>query len=846
MDQSIVEKFTTHLKSVLVRAYTLAHELGQPAITPDHLLWSLLTEKGCLGAELLQKAKVSQERVRETIAGSARRPAGGTTAAAVEAVIPSLADTTKRAIEKAVLTANLHEHKYVGTEHLLSGLLQIGDEALLALLGTERVDVDGLKRQVTAVLTSTSKFPEIANAAVVAADGLAETEAREEEREDEATAEPLGAKRAKRGGSKSPALDFFTVDLTGPEAQKRIDPLVGRAAEIERVIQVLSRRTKNNPVLIGDPGVGKTAIVEGLAKRITEAAVPEPLLGKRVLALDLALIVAGTVYRGEFEGRVKQVIDEVKARPDVILFIDEVHTISGTGSASGSMDAANILKPALARGEIRCIGATTSSEYKKFIEADPALERRFQPVDVREPTADETRAILAGVRRQYEAFHNVTVTDEAVEAAVALGSRYLQDRAFPDKAIDLMDEAAAAARLVAGRPERPARLDALEKELAGVRQKKQEAVRAERFVEALELKEREAALVSGIAGIRKSGEAAVPVASIGRREIAAVVARMTGIPLPTVLAEGTAELADLEERLGRRIVGQEAVIRAVSDHLRRARAGLTDPKRPLASFLFLGPSGVGKTSLAAALAEEVFHDPKALIRLDMSEFAEPFTASKLLGAPAGYVGYRDATKLTDVVKRRPYSVVLFDEVEKAHPDVLNLLLQVLEDGQCTDATGRPVHFRHAIVVLTSNVGLERLRRGGLGFSDGALAPSELAADARKEAESHFRPELLNRLDALLVFRSLAKTDLEAVIRRGFTELDLRLAPRKIRLRVTPAAVARLAELSDTDGLGARAVRRLLQERVEAPLAERILADDLGRGRTFTVDARQGELKYTVR
>ncbi len=843
MDQNIIEKFTTHLKSVLVRAYTLAHELNQSHITPDHLLWSLLTERGCLGAEILQKAHISHEHVREAIAQRVQKGGAASTRRvpvqdAADIPLPTLSDTTKRAIEKAVLTASVYEHKFVGTEHLLSGMLQTEDAFLLQLLTAEAVDIAALKEQITTLLKSTSAFPDLA-------------EDTEEEHtltlpktpQEEVPEEGDETKRIKRPGSKTPALDFFTIDLTSPEAQKRIDPVIGREKEIERMVQILARRTKNNPVLLGDPGVGKTAIVEGLARRIVQGTVPDVLRGKRLLGLDLALVVAGTVYRGEFEGRIKQIIDEIKIRPDIILFIDEVHNISGTGAASGSMDAANILKPALARGEIRCIGATTITEYKKSIESDPALDRRFQAISVHEPSPAETEEILRGIRSQYETFHSVHISDEAITAAVALGGRYLQDRTFPDKAIDLIDEASAALRVKLGSPKNKERT-VLEEKLAAIKNKKQEAVQNEQFVEALELKEQEATLALQLSVLENTKpKTIVPAATIGQRDIASVIAHITGVPESSILAEETGELEDLEKRLAQRVVGQDVVLRSIGEHVRRARAGLTRPGRPLGSFLFLGQSGVGKTSLATALAEELFHDPKALLRLDMSEFGESFTVSKMLGSPAGYVGYRDGTKLTDLIKRRPYSVVLFDEVEKAHPDVLNILLQILEDGKLTDATGRTVYFSHALIILTSNIGGEKFRKGTLGFASENASGAALLQDVRREAQQFFRPELINRLDNILVFRPLDTADISTILTEELRRINTHIAHRGIRVRVTPKAVKLLVAACDAGRMGARAVRTVLQEKIESPLATRLLAGTMGKQRVFTVDAANDTLRY---
>ncbi len=837
MDNNIIEKFTTHLKSVLVRAYTLAHEFEAERITPDHLLWSLLTERGSLGLEILQKTPLTEEKIRRAIAEK-QRAARAT--GSEKAGLPALDDSTKRVIEKAVLTASLYEHKYVGTEHLLSAIVQLDDEFLNRLFEETKVDLKNLKAQLALVLKSATKFPEIAG-------GEAETPFEPDlETGGEAKIgeqpEPTAGKRAQRSGSKNPALDFFATDLTAGEALKRIDPVIGREKEIERVIQILSRRNKNNPILLGDPGVGKTAIVEGLARRIAEGRVPDVLLGKHILALDLPLLVAGTVYRGEFEGRLKQVIEEIKARPDVILFIDEVHSLAGAGSASGSLDAANILKPALARGEIRCIGATTLPEYKKSIESDPALDRRFQPVSVLEPSAEEARAIVAGVRRYYEDFHSVKITDEALEAAVRFGARHLPDRTFPDKALDLVDEAAAAARIKAGAGKGARLIRERRAELAKLREQKSLAVRAERFEEALATKAREAEIETEIKKLEQGGAAtAFPAAEIGAPEIAAVVSAITGVPIASVMMSQTGELADLPERLGRKIIGQDRVLVEIANHVRRARAGFRNPNRPLGSFLFLGPSGVGKTSLANILAEEVFADPKAVIRLDMSEFGESFTVSKILGAPAGYIGYREGTRLTDLIKRRPYAVVLFDEIEKAHPDVLNVLLQILEEGRLADATGKVAHFNQALIILTSNVGSERFRRGALGFANDANG-AELAADLKKEARNSFRPELVNRLDKILVFNPLSEKKVALIVKKQIAELNRELGNRA-RVEVTAAAATALAKQCRYETEGARAVRQVIQEKIETPLAEKLLVGE--EKIAFRIDARKGELVYNI-
>ncbi|MBI4090387.1 MAG: ATP-dependent Clp protease ATP-binding subunit, partial [Candidatus Kerfeldbacteria bacterium] len=674
----IINKFTTHLKNTLQHAAALALELNNRFINPEHLLYGLAESKGGIAFEILNRAGFNINRLKSSI-----RERNDTTASRLSISDLRFSLPAKRALEKAVLIASQYEHKYVGTEHLLWGILEINDTTIEKVVMEHNLNPKETKQHLQLVLRSTSKFPDIS--------GFFEGV-----RDSEPTVAP-----ATRDRQKANALDFFATDLTNVTLQKKIDPVIGREREIERLIHILARRTKNNPVLIGDPGVGKTAIVEGLAKKIMKREVPDALLNKRILTLDLALVVAGTIYRGEFESRLKQIIDELKADPNIILFIDELHTIVGAGSASGSMDAANILKPALAKGTIRVIGATTLDEYKKHIEGDAALERRFQPIFVSEPSAEETVTILKGIRQNYEKYHRVSISDEALTAAVDLSERYIQDKFLPDKAIDLVDEAASKVKVEAKGTANGRKIRLLEDELQSVRAKKQQAVSHEDFDHALTLKTQEAMLETKLEKLRQREFRALPpnVGAIGQREVAEVVARITGVPLTDVVKVERDRLLNLEKLLKEKIVGQDEAIHAIADAIRRSRAGLANPNRPIGSFIFLGPSGVGKTETAKEIARRVFGDENALIRIDMSEFGESFNVSKLIGAPAGYVGYREGNKFTDQVKHRPYSVVLFDEIEKAHPDVFNILLQVLEDGHLTDATGKRVNFKNTIIVM---------------------------------------------------------------------------------------------------------------------------------------------------
>jgi len=823
MSHDIVDKFTTQLKNVLTRALCFVVETNRQVVKPEHLLWALATQKGCIASEVLRKVDLKLEPLRVLVA-SADAAVDGKDADGLH-----LSDTAKRMLEKAVLTANVYGHRYVGTEHLLSGILQINDSKLDAFFQKEQIDLKALREHVSIVLKGTSKFPDLAESI--------------EDRPELAAAAPapIKAEDANAEQKKTPALDYFGRDLTSTEQQERIDPLIGRAHEVERVMEVLCRRTKNNPLLLGEPGVGKTAIVEGLAKRIAHDDVPAVLRGRRVVAIDLSLLIAGTMYRGEFEARMKQVVEEARANPNIILFIDEVHTIVGAGSASGSLDAANLLKPALARGDIRCIGATTPAEYKKHIENDSALERRFQTIMVEEPSEAATAEILRGVAPGYEAFHGVTIAPAAIDAAVRLSARYVQDKRMPDKALDLLDEAAASARV---REREGSDADArrvLQTRLQDTQERKRQAVVEERFLDAVALKEEEDRLSQTL---RASTRSASPRKArvIDAEDVARIVSRVTNIPLEDILAEERRHLSTLETALGARVIGQDAAVRTAASAVRRAKAGIAHPRRPLSSLLFLGPSGVGKTELAKAIAEIVFHDAKALTRLDMSEYAEGFTVSKLVGAPAGYVGYREHAKLTDSVKARPYGVVLFDELEKAHRDVQNLLLQILEEGEIADATGRKISFRQSVVILTSNVGLERFERGGIGFSSSDEERKlALDGDIRRELEERFRPELLNRIDQTVLFQPLTRETLAQIAHKQLRELGERLSAQGITFSFDDAVAALVAEGANAK-FGARDVRRRVETLVEGLIADTLLSR--GPKRALRVGVRGGRLTLT--
>lgn len=824
MKADILDKFSSHLKNVLVRAYALAQELRQSSIETEHLLYALLAQKGSIAAEVLNKLNLTQDDIKIHVAetfGANKEVAGKDTA--IDDISPMLSKNAKKAIEKAVLTANLHEHKYVGTEHLLASLLQHSNKSFAKFMDGRGISVPALIEQLDSVLKSTSKFPDM-------------TEKFNKMSEEKKSEKKDAAKKE----VKIQALEFFGVEMTKPEVAEKYEHVIGRTEEIERMVQVLCRKTKNNPVLLGEPGVGKTAIVEGLAKRLVSGDVPPALEGKKIISLDLGLIIAGTIYRGEFESRLKQIIEEMKSHPEIILFIDELHMIMGAGASSGSLDAANILKPALARGELRSIGATTHAEYKKHIEADGALDRRFQPVMVGEPSEEDAVEILKGIRNSFEGFHGVTIADDAIEAAVQMSSRYIQDRFLPDKAIDLVDEASAMVKIAARNDTSADKEQDLFDHLRELKSKKQKAVVAEKYTEALALKEDERVLMKKIRAIEKAGPDAPEEIHVTATDVARVIARSTGIPTEELVFKEKKQLVDLEKELGKKVVGQDEAVSSVAEFIRRARLGLANPKRPLASFLFLGPSGVGKTELAKVIAETVFHDPEAFVRIDMSEFGESFNVSKLIGSPAGYVGYREPTKLTDTVKRRPYSVVLFDELEKAHPDVMNIFLQIFEDGHLTDASGRKVNFKNTIIIMTSNVGSKMLRPEALGFGeeeDNATKVEQLYQDAKssisEELVQHFRPEFVNRIDKVIYFRPLGIPSLQKIVKLHIDELNTRLKDdHQLKVTIDKKAAQHIAEKSFQPLQGARGVRKTIQEMVEKLVAERLLSGNHKPGTTL--------------
>jgi ATP-dependent Clp protease ATP-binding subunit ClpC len=797
-----------------VLAQEEARLLNHNYIGTEHILLGLIHEGEGVAAKALESLGISLEAVRsqvEEIIGQ-----GGTSPSGHIPFTPR----AKKVLELSLREALQLGHNYIGTEHILLGLIREGEGVAAQVLVKLGADLSRVRQQVIQLLSGYS------GPAGQASSGGA--------------AEKTGATTGGGSGenpSGSLVLDQFGRNLTQAAREKRLDPVIGRHRETERVMQVLSRRTKNNPVLVGEPGVGKTAIVEGLAQAIASGEVPEPLQNKQLYTLDLGALVAGSRYRGDFEERLKKVLKEIKTRGDIILFIDELHTLVGAGAAEGAIDAASILKPMLARGELQTIGATTLDEYRKHLEKDAALERRFQKIVVDEPSVAHTIEILKGLRDRYEAHHRVTITDQALVAAANLADRYISDRHLPDKAIDLIDEAGSRLRLK--RMETPPELRDIESEIAQVTQQKKEAVDAQNFEEAGRLRDREKELLAK----KDSLEVEIKASGVDlfdevdEEAIAEVLSVWTGIPVYKLTEEETAKLLRMEDELHHRVIGQTDAVKAVSQAIRRTRAGLKDPKRPGGSFIFLGPSGVGKTELAKTLAEFLFGDEKALISLDMSEYMEKHTVSRLVGSPPGYVGYEEGGQLTEAVRRKPFSVVLFDEIEKAHPDVFNTLLQILEEGRLTDSQGRSVDFRNTVLIMTSNLGTQDLRKATLGFTkaDEAVTYERMKEKVTDALKQHFRPEFLNRIDDVIVFHELTKAEVTQIVDLMIRRVSVQLESQGIGLEVTPAAKLHLADKGYDPTLGARPLRRAIQRLVEDPLSERLLYKEFRAGEMIIVD-----------
>lgn len=800
--------FTQKANDVLNLAIKSAENFGHTYIGTEHILIGVLRENTSYGAQLLTEKGVTLDKIEELIKESTG--VGNPTALSPNDFTP----TAKRVLEVSFQLARGMRNSFVGTEHLLLALLREGDSGAVKLLNACGVDAEAFTEELV--------------------NDLARPDA-----------EFRGSKSGKKGKSNTPTLDEFGTDLTEKARNGGIDPVIGREKEIERVIQILSRRTKNNPCLIGEPGVGKTAIAEGLALKIVKGEVPELLAGKKIVALDLTSMVAGTKYRGDFEERIKKAMDEVKNAKNVILFIDEVHTLIGAGAAEGAVDAANILKPALARGEIQVIGATTIDEYRKNIEKDSALERRFQSVMVGEPSEEETVEILKGLRDKYEAHHKVKIPDEAIENAVKMSSRYIADRFLPDKAIDLIDEAASRVRLKAFTA--PPNLKSMEQEIKRLEQEKASAVKSQDFENAAKIRDKEKDLQTLLDEEKEKwkNRSGKDIKVVTTEDIANVVSAWSGIPVTQLTKEESERLLNMEKILHERIVGQDKAVSAVAKAIRRGRVGIKNPNRPLGSFIFLGPTGVGKTELCKSLAEAMFGSEDAIIKLDMSEYMEKHTVSKLIGSPPGYVGFEEGGQLTEKIRRKPYSVVLFDEIEKAHPDVFNMLLQILEDGVLTDSKGRKVSFKNAIIIMTSNVGASKItnNKTSLGFGESENENKNIEDLVMEDLKKTFKPEFLNRIDEIIVFNRLEKDDIKEIAKRMLKTLTKRLNEMDIKLSFTDEAISAIADAGFDNVYGARPLRRAIQRRIEDPLSELMLEKKVVSGGTYVADFKDGKFTF---
>jgi len=807
------EKFSERARRVLSLAQEEAQRFNHNYIGTEHILLGLVRETDGVAARVLSSLGVELSKVRsavEFIIGRGERPSPGDI---------GLTPRAKKVIELAVDEARRLSHHYIGTEHLLIGIMREGEGVAAGVLESLGVSLDKVRAETTRILNQS-----------------------------------VSQGQSQRGTStRTPTLDQLGIDLTAASRAGKLDPVIGRSKELARVIQILSRRTKNNPVLIGPPGVGKTAIVEALAQHVVAGDTPDSLSNKRVVTLDMGALVAGTKYRGEFEERLKKVIEEIKAAGNCILFIDEMHTMVGAGAAEGAVDAANILKPSLARGELQCIGATTLDDYRKYVERDAALERRFQPVNVEEPTNEETVEILRGIKSKFEEHHGVTIEDEALTAATTLASRFIADRYLPDKAIDLMDEAGSRVRIRTSGT--PLSVKESQKVLETVRREKDEAIAQQQYEYAAELRDRELKLADKIQQLQSEWQSTSsdeqPV--VNAEEIAEVVSMWTGIPVTRMAVEETERLIHMEEHIHRRIIGQEEAIVSISKAVRRARAGLKNPRRPIGSFLFLGPTGVGKTELVRALSEFMFGSDEAMIRLDMSEFMERHTVARLVGAPPGYVGYEEGGQLTDAVRRRSYTCILFDEIEKAHPEVFNILLQIFDDGHLTDAKGRKVDFRNTIIVMTSNIGSDLIKRDmSIGFAHAMDEDAEANSNYNKmkgkvedEVKRFFRPEFLNRIDGQLVFHALSRENIVSIVDLMLNEVRKPMLEKGLSLEVTDAAKAWLGEKGYDPTFGARPLRRVIEQHIEDVLSDDVLSGKYSPGDTVKVDVESGDAEGLI-
>ncbi|MEG0035100.1 MAG: ATP-dependent Clp protease ATP-binding subunit [Oscillospiraceae bacterium] len=810
------DRFTERARLALEKAQEAAQSMGHSYVGTEHILLGIAAEGEGMGAKILRDNGLDEALVTELLERFVGRGAPGTPA-------QGLTPGAQRVIELSIMDANRLGHSYIGTEHLLMGILRESESAGARLIASTGVDINKIYTDIVGVFQNTDYRPKTAQQAATA------------------------TKTGRRSDTKT--LDQYSRDLTAMASSGQLDPVIGRSREISRVIQILSRRTKNNPVLIGEPGVGKTAIAEGLAQMVAAGDVPEDLRDKRIVSLDLTGMLAGTKYRGDFEERIKAVLKETQKAGDVVLFIDELHTIIGAGAAEGAIDAANIIKPALGRGELQVIGATTINEYRKYIEKDAALERRFQPVTVNEPSEEESIAIISGLRDKYEAHHKLKITDEAITAAVTMSGRYINDRYLPDKAIDLMDEAASRVRMKTLTA--PDDLKLIEKRIDALATEKDAAIKAQDFEAAAKLRDKEREQRDELEKVRKKWEEKriATHKSVMAEDIAAVVSDWTGVPVTSLTESESARLLRMEDILHKRVIGQDEAVSAVSRAIRRGRVGLKDPKRPVGSFLFLGPTGVGKTELCKALAEAVFGDENAMIRVDMSEFMEKHTVSKLIGSPPGYVGYDEGGQLTEKVRRKPYCVILFDEIEKAHEDVFNIMLQIMDDGRLTDSQGRHVDFKNTIIVMTSNIGAKNITKNqsSLGFSshetktDGIRDIEEIRALVMKDLRDTFRPEFLNRIDDTIVFHQLSRDNIKQIASNMLEIVSKRLEGLGVSLQITDEVVSKLAQDGFDPVYGARPLRRVIQSVIEDAAAEKMLDGTLKDGDTAQADVENSKI-----
>ena len=809
-------KFTNRAQKAIEISNDIAVELGHNYIGTEHILYGLVKEGAGVAAKVLENQNVTEDKIIEKIQEliGTEEPKGETL---------GFTPRTKRVVENAFIEARKLGYNYIGTEHLLIGIMREGDSIAVRILLDLNVSIPKLYNEIVRVLNN--------------GDGDTTNSSKESNN-----------KNGRGSYNTTQTLNKFGDDLTKKAEEGKLDPIIGRDKEIQRVIQILSRRTKNNPCLIGEPGVGKTAIVEGLAQKVVSGDVPEILKGKRVVTMDVSGMVAGAKYRGDFEERIKKALNEVKKAGDVILFIDEIHTIVGAGSAEGAIDAANILKPLLARGEIQLVGATTLEEYRKYIEKDSALERRFSPVNVSEPTEKDAIKILQGIRDKYEAHHNVKITDEAIESAVKMSVRYINDRFLPDKAIDLIDEAASRLRLKTYTE--PEELKKLEEKIEKLQKDKEEAVQSQKFEKAASLRDKEKAAKEQYEKEQKKWKSknTKSVTTVTEENIAEVIASWTGIPAKKLTEDENAKLKNLEKTLHERVVGQNEAVEAVAKAIRRGRVGLKDPKRPIGSFLFLGPTGVGKTELSKALAEALFGDENAMIRIDMSEYMEPHSVAKLIGAPPGYVGFDDGGQLTEKIRRKPYAVILFDEIEKAHPDVMNMLLQILEDGRLTDSQGRTVNFKNTVIIMTSNIGARAITdKKSLGFTskeDKENAVKEYEQTKKEvmdEVKRELRPEFINRIDEIIVFHKLNDEEVSQIIDIMLVEVTKRLNEQKIKIEIDKSVKDLIASKGIDKAFGARPLRRTIQNILEDSLAEEILEGHLKKNKLAKINAKDDKI-----